>query len=159
MSSFCISIPNAFLKLCAVVITTRYQLGNLYANGIGLGLMSLLYHCYTTGPGCHGNARLLPRDMFTFRDKVFKDFKVFLDPQFFFKRLRCEQSVLPDKVGMTRVELVWSNKLVLCCLTQLPAGRHTTRGSGGREESFWSEVGRSSTSSLIPPRPLNATLS
>lgn len=27
--------------LCAVVITTRYQLGNLYANGIGLGLICL----------------------------------------------------------------------------------------------------------------------
>lgn len=32
---------NEFWKLCAVVITTRYQLGNLYANAIGLGLISL----------------------------------------------------------------------------------------------------------------------
>lgn len=39
--SFCISLPNEFWELCAVVITTRYQLGNLYANGIGLGLISL----------------------------------------------------------------------------------------------------------------------
>lgn len=36
-----ISLPNGFGELCAVVITTRYQLGNLYANGIGLGLISL----------------------------------------------------------------------------------------------------------------------
>ena len=39
--SFCISLPNEFWELCAVVITTRCQLGNLYANGIGLGLISL----------------------------------------------------------------------------------------------------------------------
>lgn len=38
---FCISLPNEFWELCAVVITTRCQLGNLYANGIGLGLISL----------------------------------------------------------------------------------------------------------------------
>lgn len=38
--SFCVSLPNEFWELCAVVITTRYQLGNLYANGIGLGLIS-----------------------------------------------------------------------------------------------------------------------
>lgn len=91
--------------------------------------MSLLYHRYTTGPGCHGDARLLPKDIFTFRVKVF-----FGSPIVKKKRLRCEKSVLPDRVGMTRVELVWSNKLVLCCLTQLPAGRHTTqrlRWSGG----------------------------
>ena len=29
---FCVSFPNEFWELCAVVITTRYQLGNLYAN-------------------------------------------------------------------------------------------------------------------------------
>lgn len=39
--SFCISFPNEFWELCAVVITTRCQLGNLYANGIGPGLISL----------------------------------------------------------------------------------------------------------------------
>lgn len=39
--SFCISLPNELWELCAVVITTRCQLGNLYANGIGLGLISL----------------------------------------------------------------------------------------------------------------------
>lgn len=38
---FFIPLPNGFRELCAVVITTRYQLGNLYANGIGLGLISL----------------------------------------------------------------------------------------------------------------------
>lgn len=37
----CSSLPKAFWELCAVVITTRYQLGNLYANGIRLGLISL----------------------------------------------------------------------------------------------------------------------
>lgn len=37
----CVSLPKAFWELCAVVITTRYQLGNLYANGIRLGLISL----------------------------------------------------------------------------------------------------------------------
>lgn len=39
--SFCISLPNEFWELCAVVITTRCQLGNLYANGTGPGLISL----------------------------------------------------------------------------------------------------------------------
>lgn len=37
----CVSLPKAFWELCAVVITTRYQLGNLYANGVRLGLISL----------------------------------------------------------------------------------------------------------------------
>lgn len=41
LPSFCVSLPNEFWELCAVVITTRCQLGNLYANGIGLGLIFL----------------------------------------------------------------------------------------------------------------------
>lgn len=39
--AFCISLRNEHWKLCAVVITTRCQLGDLYANGIGVGVISL----------------------------------------------------------------------------------------------------------------------
>lgn len=144
--SFCISLPNEFWELCAVVITTRCQLGNLYANGIGLGLISLPIPQDLVAMGMPNSSLSNFYFFFTFIFCTFlggKDTAAFLwsgctvtSPQM----LRKGVEVWRRKCNLTgRVqlgfELVWSNELVLCCLTRLPADGHTA------QRLRWSEKG------------------